>query len=410
MKGSIVKIFIAVPTYDGRFTANCAESIIHGTHVLRDEGHEVVPYFYAGNPYIAAARNICTYQFLRSDCDEMIFIDADVGFDRGALSQLIKYDKEIVAGVYPYKQDKEGYPCIVYFDPETNNCKEESTGLVTADVVPTGFLRLKRSVFDKMVQFYSMKPTADKFYSFFDTGQLFPDDDTWYGEDVYFCKRWRNMGEMIFIEPRLNFTHAGFKTWKGNYHEYLMGRCVANFTCAADGENDGVQGWTTDGELHLLGELASRSKEIVEIGSWKGRSTKVLLEMCRGKVYAVDHWKGSPSDISSIMATQQDVYQQFLSNVGHYQNLEILRGYSTEVAQKFQDASVDTVFIDADHSYIGCKSDIAAWLPKCRKYICGHDYDCPEVKRAVDEAFGKVNIVERMWWVALGTEKQTANH
>jgi predicted O-methyltransferase YrrM len=53
---------------------------------------------------------------------------------------------------------------------------------------------------------------------------------------------------------------------------------------------------------------------------------------------------------------------------------------------------LDFVFIDADHSYEGCKADIEAWFPKVKPggLLSGHDYDNPDfpefgVKRAVDE-------------------------
>lgn len=396
-----MNLFIAVPSYDGKLTVRCAESILKGCHVLRDEGHRVMPFFYSGNPYIAAARNICVHEFFKSDCDEIIFIDSDVGFDKNALSQLISHDKDIVAGVYPYKQDNEGYPCIMAWD-ENNNCKEESSGLVYAEVVPTGFLRIRRSVFERMAEHYSMKRCADKMYSFFDTGALFPDDDKWYGEDVYFCKRWRDMGGQIFIDPKLSFVHTGTKNWSGSLHNYLMGLRVDKWQASLDQQEEGISGWTSSGELAFLSELASRSKSVVEVGSWKGRSTKALLEACPGTVYAVDNWKGSPSDMSSAAAIGKDIYAEFFGNVGHYNNLEILRGDSVEMSKCFNGSMVDMVFIDAEHTYGAAKADIEAWLPKCKKYICGHDYDYAGVKRAVDEKFPNVNVVERMWWVDLG--------
>ena len=38
-------------------------------------------------------------------------------------------------------------------------------------------------------------------------------DGTWYGEDVYFCKAWRAMGGEIWIDPYIEFSHAGRKKW-----------------------------------------------------------------------------------------------------------------------------------------------------------------------------------------------------
>ena len=52
----------------------------------------------------------------------------------------------------------------------------------------------------------------------------------------------------------------------------------------------GYQGWMYPEELEWLYEAAKRMNSIVEIGSWQGRSTYVLLSGCRGPVVAVDKW------------------------------------------------------------------------------------------------------------------------
>ncbi len=64
---------------------------------------------------------------------------------------------------------------------------------------------------------------------------------------------------------------------------------------------------------------------------------------------------------------------------------------SVRAAAKTPDG-LDFVFIDADHSYEGCRKDIEAWSKKLRPggLLSGHDYDNVEfpqwgVKRAVDE-------------------------
>ena len=397
-----MNIFLAIPSYDGTVTSQCCESILKNTHILRDSGHKVIPYFHSGNVYIAGARNICVFNFLRSDCDEMIFIDSDIGFEDHAMLKLVKYDKDITAGVYPYKQDNFNFPAGLEFDTITHNCKEEETGLVTAEWVPTGFMRIKRQVFGKMIEYYKMGIDHEGVYSFFNTGRIFEGDNTWYGEDVSFCKRWKAMGGKIFIEPRIDFIHTGIKHFKGNYHEFLLGRRVDHHINGLD-KQDGLSGWMTDKELDLLREFASKSKDVVEIGSWKGRSTKVLLESCKGTVYAVDHWQGSSNDVTHLMALGKDVYNEFIMNVGSYPNLKILKGFSADMAEGFNGNKVDMIFIDAGHSYEECKSDIEAWLPKCKKIIAGHDFSdsFPGVKKAVTEKFGEVNIIDSIWWKEL---------
>lgn len=404
----VKKIFLAVPVGSGTITYDCAESILRNTHILRDNGIEVVPYFKPSHIYVDRERNLCIKAFLESDCNEMVFIDSDVSFEDNSLLKLLKHDKDIVGGVYPFRKDNEDdYPVVIRFN-EQNNCKEEETGLVYADMIPTGFMRIQRRVFDRILEdssdkSYSVVKDHEGVYTFFRTGILFPDDNTWYGEDVAFCKKWRMMGGELFVEPRITFYHTGMKQFKGNYHEHLMGRTIRICIDALDKQNDGLDGWMEKDELEQLKLLAEDSDSIVEIGSWKGRSTKILLEACEGNVYAVDHWNGSLADLSTLTAAGRDIYKDFIHNVGHYPNLIVLRGDSIEMATQFNGNKVDMVFIDAEHTYEGCKADIDAWLPKCKKYICGHDYnlDFPGVVQAVNEKFGKPEICNSIWWVKL---------
>lgn len=406
-----MKVFIATPVGDGKLTYDAHEAINRNSHVLRDKGIEVVPYLHPAHIYIDRARNICVKKFLESDCTDLIFWDADVGCDDDALLKLLKYDKDIVAGAYPFRTERDvAFPVVIEFNSQ-NNCKDEETGLVYAKMVPTGLMRIQRRVFERMLDIASTSPIEvypivkdhEDVYTFFRTGIIFPNDNTWYGEDVAFCMWWKAMGGEIYIEPRINCTHTGFKQFKGNFHEYLMGRKVTTWQETMDKNSHGLDGWMEDTELEKLKELAGESESIAEIGSWKGRSTRTLLESCKGDVYAVDHWKGSQSDLSVLVAENNDVYAEFLKNVGHYPNLHILKGESTEMVNKFNGNKVDMVFIDADHSYESCKADIEAWLPKCRKIICGHDYTSmfPGVIQAVDEKFGKPNISGTLWWVKL---------
>jgi glycosyltransferase involved in cell wall biosynthesis len=167
-----------------------------------------------------------------------------------------------------------------------------------------------------------------------------------------------------------------------------------------------IEGWTTENELNALFNEAKKNESIVEIGSWKGRSTHALLSGNTGIVYAVDHWKGTESDGDAHKEAFVDsdaVYMQFVGNVGMFPNLKVMKMSSEEASLKFEDNSIDMVFIDGDHSYEAVKKDIELWLPKVKKIICGHDYNFKGVETAVNEAFDKINVVDTIWVHKVGT-------
>ena len=66
----------------------------------------------------------------------------------------------------------------------------------------------------------------------------------------------------------------------------------------------------TEAELQWLTERAAEASSVVEIGSWKGRSTAALLSGCKGTVTAVDHFLGSPDDERHKEAATTDIHEQ----------------------------------------------------------------------------------------------------
>lgn len=175
-----------------------------------------------------------------------------------------------------------------------------------------------------------------------------------------------------------------------------------------------TDGWMADDELVWLAEQAQSCRTIIEVGCWKGRSTLALADNTAGKVYAVDHWQGTPGDAgheAAIAAGGPDgIYLAFVENVRS--RIEMgkvisIRGISTIVAAYFDHSSADLVFIDAGHLHADVKRDINAYRPLVKPggILCGHDYACPShagVQQAVDEVFPEVNRAGlSIWWVRL---------
>lgn len=141
-----------------------------------------------------------------------------------------------------------------------------------------------------------------------------------------------------------------------------------------------VWGWTSPEELKWLRETASTMDSVAEVGSLHGRSAFALLTGCPGPVYCIDPWNDEHGKS----------YPSFMASCGHFPNLVAIQGYSPAVAD--QVPTVDMVWIDGNHDYEAVRADIAAWTPKARKLICGHDWNhggYPGVAQAVAEAFGE---------------------
>src|SRR5690606_1740714 len=82
------------------------------------------------------------------DCTDLVFLDADVSWNPDDLIKLIKHDRDVVAGVYPKRSSRDkDFP--VHVLPGVA-LQADSDGLVEVAGAPTGFMKIKRHVLEKM--------------------------------------------------------------------------------------------------------------------------------------------------------------------------------------------------------------------------------------------------------------------
>jgi predicted O-methyltransferase YrrM len=102
---------------------------------------------------------------------------------------------------------------------------------------------------------------------------------------------------------------------------------------------------------------------IVEIGSYKGRSTCCLAMACRGtskRIFAVDTFNGNDVDFPF-----RDFLPEFLANLercGVREHVTPVQGWSSEVACSWREP-VHLLFIDGSHEYEDVMADFENFLP-----------------------------------------------
>ena len=158
-----------------------------------------------------------------------------------------------------------------------------------------------------------------------------------------------------------------------------------------------IRGWMSEPELVWLAQQAETHNKIIEIGSFCGRSCRVLADNTTGTVTAVDTWgiqHPAYGDTSGL-------FEKFKENMIGLINLRIVKMLSLDAAEWLAGEQFDMVFIDADHQYSAIKADIQTWLPFVESggLICGHDYDDhDEVRRAVDEVLPNAKLEAGSIW------------
>lgn len=112
------------------------------------------------------------------------------------------------------------------------------------------------------------------------------------------------------------------------------------------------------------------ARSIAEIGVLAGDlSREVLKQMLPDeldKYVMVDDWS-NPDDHLNHRWQAVELSQS-------EPRVTLIETRSLDAAAMFEDHSIDLVYIDADHSLVAVESDLAAWWPKARLAIGGHDY------------------------------------
>jgi hypothetical protein len=352
---------------------------------------------------ISASRNEITMRLLnQTNADFLMWIDSDIQFPEYGITRLVERDLPVVGGVYYHKTAKADPTVYKYNDDGlyTPMFDFPTSGLFECDGIGTGFLCIRRDVLEKFTPEVCAEIGTPFGLGKGPTGRE-------EGEDLSFCRRVRSLGYKVMADPTVPLYHIGkiaygrenFVGWR-NFMEWREKHMTYTFP------EPEIEGWMSPDELNWLYETAKGMDSIVEVGSWKGRSTHALLSGCKGTVTAIDTWKGSQGEDGNphIEATEHDIFNDcFMKNVGHFPNLVPIQAESLEAVKKFADKSVDMVFIDGNHTYESVKADIEAWMPKARKMICGHDFQWHSVQEAVTEKFGETGTAETIWVKSLET-------
>lgn len=175
-----------------------------------------------------------------------------------------------------------------------------------------------------------------------------------------------------------------------------------------------IDGWMAPDELTWLAEQAAQAFRIVEVGCWKGRTTRALADATRGTVWCVDPWTGTQTlrtqNGERVMVwhrMKQPIFEAWVENVADHLatgRVQVLPTHSLVAVRVLRHlAPFDLVFLDGDHGYRTVAPEIAQFRPLVRPggILAGHDYGNPKhpmVQKAVDALVPDRQLVGSIWW------------
>jgi len=220
-------VFIGIPSYSWQIHIATMRSLITDCYALKQRGDTVTIYDEACATEISQARNQIIDAFLHSDATDLVFIDADVCWQAGALLKLLDYPVDCVAGVYRKRIDQETY-AIRWLRDRPDLIPDAKTGLLEVEAVPGGFIRMTRRMITKMEKHYRAElmqlTTLAKESKWTALCDPLWRDNARLSEDFSLCIRWRDIGGHVWVDPEIKMGHCGLKAFNGSLGDWLRNR------------------------------------------------------------------------------------------------------------------------------------------------------------------------------------------
>jgi len=219
------KVHIAMPCYGGMLTESTFMSFIKWANTARQLNIDWTLETMVNESLISRARNTLTAKFLAMpDATHLFFVDADIGWEPWHLLVLLNRDVDVIGGLYPMKTMP-----IKWVVNGFEGAEEGADGLQEVSKAGTGFLLMKKHVFEKLNTHPAVKqykndigldPMYDQYLkTYFDTAVR---QNRYYSEDWTFCENWRDLGGRIWVDKRVLLRHSGSYVFCQENQEHLM--------------------------------------------------------------------------------------------------------------------------------------------------------------------------------------------
>lgn len=237
------KLFVCTPMYGGKcygaYLRSCLMLIQLCTKLKICVAFSAI----YNESLIQRGRNYLVDEFMRSDFTHLMFIDTDIEFKAEDVIALLIMDKEVAGAHYPDKKiywgniiesarNYEIHPDDLFrFGGDNHNLRGvRLQDTQEVDILKTGFMMVKRSVFQQ-VQIaypeYYYKPDhighanfdgRRKIQLFFSV-EIDQDTEKMMTEYEFFCKLWKKIGGKSYLCPWITLRHHGPYSYQALSHE-----------------------------------------------------------------------------------------------------------------------------------------------------------------------------------------------
>jgi hypothetical protein len=156
---------------------------------------------------VTRARNEMTATFLHTDYEYMMWLDSDIEFEPEHVSAIWNMDADVGVGVYAMKKQGEDW-YAAWHNGKLVKDLEQFDGPIKVDYAGTGFMLIKRSVIESLAERAPIYRSRDDrtVSELYITGEH---DNYYESEDYHFCRKAREAGFDIMMDPSVKLKHWG---------------------------------------------------------------------------------------------------------------------------------------------------------------------------------------------------------
>jgi len=223
-------LVVGTPCYGGMMCTEYTQSLLGLKEACLQHGIKLTTIFLGNESLIQRGRNTIAHEFLKTNGDFLMFIDADQKFVPNDIAKMIKADKGIIGGAVPMKginwdRVRQGandkHPRLDLLTGIFNVNKLPGHEMQDINVpfqvkhVGTGFMLIARHVFDRLkphVGWY--QKDNERHHDYFKVQNV---NNELLSEDYNFCHMYREHGGTVWLAPWCEVGHFGAYLFSGQY-------------------------------------------------------------------------------------------------------------------------------------------------------------------------------------------------
>jgi hypothetical protein len=200
-----LSILVSTPCYGGLCTTAYLVSAMRLQEELLSSGVEHDFNIGRNESLVTRARNEMAGWFLKTKLDCQLWIDADIEFEPEDVAKLWNMNVDIAVAAYAMKLPEK--PLSAWKNGKLVKLEDCPNEPFEVDYAGTGFMLIRRNVYEALAPTTeSYEGPSGKTHAFYMTPIH---NDGFESEDYFFCRKAREAGFKIVMDPSIKLGHIG---------------------------------------------------------------------------------------------------------------------------------------------------------------------------------------------------------